>query len=172
MDQPTNTDTGPATHFHRNGADGGILPPHSGEETACSKCSNSGAYTRYRPAQALMLVTEWNGQLERRGPLTERLERECKNCDFKWDEALCPPGCGMTVEALAHAVDNATPYPVELHPEVCTYIARYLLDCLHVSARPDHPLWQFDAGRPDTGPAPQPETPPADRATTDGEGPA
>lgn len=162
MDQSTNT--GPATHFHRNGQDGGILPPYSGEETACSKCSNSEAYTRYRPVQTLMLVAEWNGQPERRGPLPERLERECKNCDFKWDEDLCPPGCGMTVEALAHAIDNATPYPVELAPEVCTYVARYLLDCLHVSARTDHALWQYDAGRP---PEPKEPTPAEPHAATD-----
>lgn len=147
MDQTT-TDSGPATHFHRNGADGGVLPPYTGEETTCSKCSNSEAYTRYRPVQTLMLVVEWNGQLERRGPLPERLERECKNCDFKWDEDLCPPGCGMTVEALAHALAQATPFPMETPTEALTYTARQLLNMVTVTARPDHPVWQYDAGRP------------------------
>lgn len=148
------------------------LPPYSGEETPCPKCSNTRARTTWRPAVGRRTLSD----LAHGGPLPERLERECERCDFQWDEALCPPGCGMTVEALAHAIDNSTPYPVELHTEVCTYMARYLLECLHVGARPDHPLWQYDEGRPPeqveptpaescppTAPAPEP---PADEPVT------
>lgn len=156
------TAAGPAAHFHSNGADGGVLPPYSGPEACCAKCSNRGAYTQHRDAVAPeMLLRSDSGRL-RRGPLPERLERQCERCDFQWDESLCPPGCGMTVEALAHAVHNATPYPVELDREVRTYVARYLLECLHITARPEHPLWQYDAGRPEPDAQPQPETDPAD----------
>jgi hypothetical protein len=171
-----------------------ILPPYSGTETPCPKCSNPEADTRHQPALAPGMLLQSHGGRLRRGPLPERLQRECQRCEFRWDEALCPPGCGMTVEALAHALDNATPYPIELHPEVCTYAARYLLECLHITARPEHPLWQYDDGRPDPGPtpepmpmpiceaahetndeedacerrrAPQPETPPADSEATE-----
>lgn len=160
---------------------GGILPPYSGEETACPKCSHGEAHTVYRSPLSGRLLRDWNDGAVQRGPLPERLERECRNCGFTWDESLCPPGCGMTVEALAHAVDNATPYPIDLAPEVCTFMARYLLECLHITARPEHPLWQYDDGRPahldmcevphpttaeeeecERRRAPQPQTPPAD----------
>lgn len=138
----------------------GILPPYSGRETTCPKCSHPEADTQHRaPVRRGTWDRDDNGVL-RVGPLPERLERRCENCGFAWDEDLCPPGCGMTVEALAHAIDNATPYPIELAPEVCTYAARYLLECLHITARPEHPLWQYDDGRP--AQAGQPETPPTD----------
>lgn len=140
---------------------GCILPPYSGEQTPCPKCSYPTARTTHRPAVAFVRIQRSNGSWTK-GPLPERLERECERCDFQWDEALCPPGCGMTAEALAHAIDNATPYPVELHAEVCAFMARYLLDCLHVTARPDHPLWQYDDGRPGPGPAPEPEQAPTE----------
>lgn len=142
----------------------GMLPPYSDTETTCPKCAHGLAHTAYRSAAGSrpILLVEWNGATVHRGPLPERLERECQRCGFQWDEALCPPACGMTVEALAYAVDNATPYPVDLDAEVCTYIARYLLGCLYVEARPDHPLWQYSAGRPSPPVHPQPaETCPA-----------
>lgn len=170
-------------HAH---TDGTVLPPYSGEETACPKCSHSEARTVYRMALSGRQLRDWNDGAVQRGPLPERLERECMNCGFTWDESLCPPGCGMTVEALAHAIDNSTPYPVDLQPEVATYMARYLLECLRVAARPDHPLWQYDDGSPvhehlcklwhPTAEekaeclrrrAPQPQTPPADMAEED-----
>jgi len=142
-----------------------ILAPFSGEETPCPKCSNPEAYTKYhRAIGPHMVLRDDNAGTLQRGPLPERLKRECKRCDYSWDEALCPPDCGMTVEALAHAIDNATPYPVELAPEVCTYVARYLLDCLHISARTDHALWQYDAGRP---PEPKEPTPAEPHPATD-----
>lgn len=162
-------------------AAGSTLPPYSGPGTLCPKCSNLGAYTEHRDAIAPGVLLQSDSGRFRRGPLPERLKRRCERCDYTWDEALCPPGCGMTVEALAHAVDNATPYPVELHSEVCTFMARYLLECLHITARPEHPLWQYDDGRPahldmcevphpttaeeeecERRRAPQPQTPPAD----------
>lgn len=140
---------------------GEILPPYSGPDSCCAKCSNLGAYTQHRrPVAPGVLIRSEDAPL-RRGPLPERLERRCERCDFTWDEALCPPGCGMTVEALAYAIDNATPYPLELSAKVCTFMAQYLLKCLMITARPEHPLWQYDAGRPAPSPAPQPEPCPA-----------
>lgn len=159
---------------------GGTLPPYSGPQVVCAKCSHVGAFTEHHaagtPGRTLGSDTRWG----RVASLPERLERRCERCDFAWDEALCPPGCGMTVEALAHAIHNATPYPIELDREVRTFMARYLLECLHVTARPEHALWQYDDGRPPAGiceephptaeeedacerrRAPRPETPAAD----------
>ncbi|MFD5788635.1 hypothetical protein ACFWH1_18680 [Streptomyces sp. NPDC127037] len=33
---------------------------------------------------------DYNGRTEMRGPLPERLERQCERCDYQWDEALNP----------------------------------------------------------------------------------
>lgn len=81
---------------------------------------------------------------------------------FGWSDqttAGCEPG--MTVEALAHAVDNASPYPYDLPREVCVFIARQLLEMCDVRARPDHPLWRYDHSRPQSTaqPAPAPVQP-------------
>ncbi|WP_019548574.1 hypothetical protein [Streptomyces sulphureus] len=67
------------------------LPPYSGEETPCPKCRYPEAYTLYRSATQAVL-DEFNGRLQRRGPLPERLERQCQRCDYAWDEALVPDG--------------------------------------------------------------------------------
>ena len=152
---------------------GGILPPFSGSDTPCPKCAYPEALTSYRRAHGRMILSEWNGRVEPRGPLPARLERQCGRCDYTWDESLCPPSCGMTVRALAHAIDNAIPYPFELSTAVCELMAEYLLGCLYVAARPDHPLWQYDAGRPpeppikpapaESCPASQPEPDEGDR---------
>lgn len=53
-----------------------ILPPYSGEDALCPKCSNIGAYT------------EWQ---EVRLAATECLRRRCHRCDYTWNEALNPP---------------------------------------------------------------------------------
>lgn len=69
------------------------LPPYSGHETLCAKCSHLEALTRFRPEIGHPQTEEYNGQLKRRGPLPERLERQCMRCDYQWDEALNPaPG--------------------------------------------------------------------------------
>ncbi|WP_328434530.1 hypothetical protein [Streptomyces sp. NBC_00425] len=128
-------------------ADGGLLPPFSGVETVCSKCLSSDTYTWYRPAKASMPPDEFNGAL-RRVALPERLERQCTRCDFQWDEALAMDEPGMTVAALAHALDNSTPYPVELDGQVLAWMARELLRMLRITARPEHPVWQYSNGRP------------------------
>jgi hypothetical protein len=57
------------------------LPPFSGDDTQCPKCSNNGAFTKYQEAEML-----GPSYLQR-----ERLQRCCARCDYTWDEALNPP---------------------------------------------------------------------------------
>lgn len=53
-----------------------VLPPYSGRESVCVKCSYIGAGTRYRAADE---------------HAAERLERECLCCAYVWAEALATP---------------------------------------------------------------------------------
>lgn len=57
------------------------LPPFSGDNTQCPKCSNHGAYTEWKEAETL-----GSSYLQR-----ERLRRRCTRCDYEWDEAINPP---------------------------------------------------------------------------------
>lgn len=67
------------------------LPPFSGDEATCPKCGHEGAFTRFRSARPRSLW-DWNDTSIMRGPLPERLQRECQRCDFLWDEALATAG--------------------------------------------------------------------------------
>ncbi|WP_055693244.1 hypothetical protein [Streptomyces prasinopilosus] len=66
------------------------LPPFSGNETACPKCSYDQAYTEHKVKAEPRTDSElpWNSDFP------ERLERRCARCDFIWDEALNPPTQG------------------------------------------------------------------------------
>ncbi|MYR58325.1 hypothetical protein GTY54_19500 [Streptomyces sp. SID625] len=135
---------------------GGMLPPYSAEDAVCPMCQNREAFTWFRPAMPPNAVqADWNGTA-RRGGLPMRLERECARCTYKWDEALVIDRPGMTIEALAYALDNAAPYQVDLDRAVLEHIAHQLLLMLYVTARPDHPLWQYSDGRPSATATPQP----------------
>ncbi|MDX3345961.1 hypothetical protein PV368_11010 [Streptomyces sp. ME02-6979A] len=137
-------------------ADGGVLPPYSGTDAVCPKCVFNEAFTWYRPAITRPTnFGDFNGKHARRGPLPERLERECSRCSFKWDEALVVSHLGMTVDALVYALDNSTPYRIELDRPVLEYMAFKLLGALHITARPDNPLWKYSDGRPPAPVAPQ-----------------
>lgn len=57
------------------------LPPYSGEDAQCVKCSNTGAFTEWRPAESLGTTVL----------KAEHLRRQCTRCDYRWDEALNPP---------------------------------------------------------------------------------
>lgn len=63
------------------------LPPFSGDQSVCPKCSYGEARVQYRthgerPEQGIHSMSDvW----------PERLERECKRCDYTWDEDLNPP---------------------------------------------------------------------------------
>lgn len=63
-----------------------------------------------------------------------------------------PAASTISVDDLAHALDNATPYPVELHSEVCQFMAERLLEMLTIHKQSDHDVWQ-----PEEPPAPGPE---------------
>ncbi|MFC9287248.1 hypothetical protein [Streptomyces sp. NPDC057052] len=80
------------------------LPPFSGDDAACPKCGNQGASTRYRAAKPRGLW-EWNDTTILRGPVPERLQRECDRCGFCWDEALDPVAhnAGPSVAECAEA---------------------------------------------------------------------
>lgn len=57
------------------------LPPYSGDDALCPKCSNVGAQTEWREASRMGVTV-----------LTpECLRRCCNCCDFEWDEAVNPP---------------------------------------------------------------------------------
>ncbi|MFD4315046.1 hypothetical protein [Streptomyces sp. NPDC058548] len=121
-----------------------VLPPFSGEETTCAKCSNFEARTTYRPAIAYKLM-EFNGRMVPRGPLPERLERECRQCDYTWDEALHPaPGVRpTTVAELAWALSwSHRGWALDLPPELAEHMAQQLMELTHVMIRADHPAWQ------------------------------
>ncbi|MEU6595066.1 hypothetical protein ABZ923_38715 [Streptomyces sp. NPDC046881] len=136
--------------------DGGILPPYSAEQAVCPKCLYTEAFTWYRQALTRRVtIPDWNGAPARRGPLPQRHERECGRCTYRWDEALPVDQPGMTVDALVYALDNSLPYPHELDRTVMEYMATKLLGALNISARPEHPLWQYSDGRPTAPTAPQ-----------------
>ncbi|WP_202234458.1 hypothetical protein [Actinacidiphila reveromycinica] len=139
-DHPSNT----ATVEHDT------LPPFSGEETECVKCSHLDAFTRFRPACPRGLW-EYNGRTDMRGPLPERLERQCQRCDYQWDEALNPaPGTrAATTKDIAYALTTAARrWTVELHPGLSAQMASELVEMLHVLVRLDHPMWLPRPGRP------------------------
>lgn len=57
------------------------LPPYTGDDAQCPKCSNVGAFTEWQDAYRMGAA-----ELD-----SERLRRRCERCDFEWDEALNPP---------------------------------------------------------------------------------
>lgn len=121
-----------------------VLPPYSGDDAECVKCSNGEAFTRYRPAIGRHMADR-NGVTAPRGPLPERLQRDCQRCDFSWDEALDPaPGVrAATAGDVAHALEHTCRgYAVDLHPDLADHMAGVLLEMLHVHVRPDHPGWK------------------------------
>jgi rubredoxin len=63
------------------------LPPFSGDDTTCPKCSNTSAYTEHKEAGEPGANDVIGFAPER----PERLERRCSRCDYVWDEALNPP---------------------------------------------------------------------------------
>ncbi|WNI31477.1 hypothetical protein [Streptomyces sp. ITFR-6] len=144
MTQPTQ----PGTAAVAEKTDG--LPPFSGESTVCVKCSDSEAFTRFRPACPRGLW-EYNGRTDMRGPLPERLERQCQRCDFQWDEALNPtPGARpATNQEIAYALQQShAGWALDLSAECAAYMAHQLTEMLHLLVRLDHPMWLPRPGRP------------------------
>ncbi|MGW6416332.1 hypothetical protein [Streptomyces sp. NPDC055055] len=115
------------------------LPPYSGEDIACVKCSHETAITRYRAAGE-------HGTNDRpygRSPKGERLERECWRCDYTWDEALAPPTglapYDVTVGELARLLEGSHDgWALDLSPACAEHMARELLARLNVRYRHDY----------------------------------
>ena len=57
----------------------------------------------------------------------------------------------ISKEDLKFALDNCTPYPIDLHSEVIDFMADQLLEWLHIEKNPDGLVW-----------VPDPEEPPAE----------
>ncbi|MFD8509652.1 hypothetical protein ACFV27_00700 [Streptomyces antimycoticus] len=129
-----------------------VLPPFSGDETVCAKCRNLEATVTYRQPLGRGLMDRFNGHL-RRTTLPERLERQCTRCDYQWDEALPVDDHadgGLTVEQVAHTLDDTTPYPIEIRVDILRWMAARLLERVVVFPVPDHPLWQPEELAPDS----------------------
>lgn len=60
----------------------------------------------------------------------------------------------LTAEELAHALDNSTPYPIELDGALCRFMAERLLEMTTAHKRPEHAVWQPDEELPADQPAP------------------
>jgi hypothetical protein len=54
-----------------------VLPSYSGCNAKCIKCGEIDAYSKYRVSFFSSAGTELTD---------ERIQRECKNCEFKWEE--------------------------------------------------------------------------------------
>ncbi|UOB09115.1 hypothetical protein MQE23_08620 [Streptomyces sp. HP-A2021] len=68
------------------------------------------------------------------------------------------PRADVTAAEVAHALDNATPYPIELDSALCRFMAERLLEMLTIGKRPEHPVWQPEE-QPEPGEQPQPQDP-------------
>jgi hypothetical protein len=71
--------------------------------------------------------------------------------------AAAEPADETTAADVAHALDNSTPYPVELQPQVLAFMADRMLEMLTIRKRPEHAVWQPEEP-PSAGP--EPEQPP------------
>ncbi|MFJ3100324.1 hypothetical protein [Streptomyces sp. NPDC086835] len=109
-------------------SDGTELPPYSGPDTLCPKCSHDQAITRYRAEGEHGTDEHSPFGRSRRG---ERLERQCWSCDYVWDEALNPPAGDprlIDVPTLARALQEAhAGWALDLSPECAEHMARQLL---------------------------------------------
>lgn len=50
----------------------------------------------------------------------------------------------LTVEQVVHALDNSTPYPVELDRELLRFMAERMVEMTEMRKRPDHEVWRPD----------------------------
>lgn len=154
------------------GPDDTRLPPYSGEETVCVKCSHDSAVTRFRKAGEHSTQDPHTFRPSTKG---ERLERECWRCDYAWDEALAPPTgpapYDVTPEALARALEGAHDgWALDLSPECAEHMARSLLGVLDIRRRHDAPTEESYLEEPENADTPDTSahtlTDPAHEGTT------
>lgn len=63
-------------------------PPFSGDDPTCTACGFVGARTTYRgTGECIHPGTEVIHSFD----ANPRLCRECRRCDYRWDEATVPP---------------------------------------------------------------------------------
>lgn len=98
-------------------AEGEQLPPFSGGDPLCRKCSHVDAYTDYRAAGE---PSSNEPPRLRPSPKGERLERRCGRCGFIWDEALVPPTA------------------VQLEAEVSTWLSEQIARALRTAPTSGH----------------------------------
>lgn len=65
------------------------------------------------------------------------------------------PAQTMTVNQVMHALDNSTPYPVELTSDVLRYMAERMLEMTEMRKKARHEVWQEDE-EVGVGPEPTP----------------
>ncbi|MFJ2206003.1 hypothetical protein [Streptomyces microflavus] len=141
------------------------LPPYSGDDPLCAMCSHDLAYTQFR-AEQVRAQREFNGRMERHAVFPARLERQCKRCEYQWDEALNPPpgpepARPATVAEISEALQNAHQgWALDLSPDCAEHMAGILLDLLFIDVRTDHPAWAKPArSRPLLAPPAAPADP-------------
>ncbi|MGV2914601.1 hypothetical protein [Streptomyces alfalfae] len=148
------------------------LPPYSGHLAVCAKCGHGDVSTEYQPPLPPRTIRRTDTGIQH-GPLPERQQRSCDWCSYTWDEAvgveptLPTP---LTETELAYALDNSTPYPVELHPHVAAAMATSLAKMLTAYPRPGHAVWDVDvpADRPEeTRPTPAEDVPPTEASAAE-----
>ncbi len=136
------------------------LPPYTGNAAVCAKCGYLLVSMEYQPPLSAHAMLRRNRRLVR-GPLPERQLRTCDRCRYQWDESVgtAPePLAPLTAEELAYALDNATPYPVDLAPELAAAMAARLAGMVTAYQRPGHPVWEPEVH--DARPTPAPSEAP------------
>ncbi|MET9819609.1 hypothetical protein [Streptomyces sp. NPDC006355] len=71
----------------------------------------------------------------------------------------------LTERQIAYALDNSTPYPHELHPDLAAVMAAHLSKMLTAYARPGHVVWEpevQDARPEEVRPTPAEDAPPTE----------
>lgn len=113
------------------------LPPLEGALSYSDMCqayttASAAAASRSRMIQQIQVVLEGSGDFE---TLRSAIQGVFKQFSTEQPEVV-------SHRDLSQAVDNSTPYSVELIPEVCDIMARNLMAMFHPMTKvPGHPLW-------------------------------
>ncbi|MEU5322969.1 hypothetical protein AB0G67_40395 [Streptomyces sp. NPDC021056] len=120
-----------------------------------------------QPARVDAAVTGWRHSYGVRDEINQQVTMRYQNGFTGWPTWLTEQArqhtpddriATITTAELAHAIDNSTPYPIELDTQLCQFMAGRLLEMLTVGKRLDHPVWQPEQ-EPPPRPQPEPEDP-------------
>jgi hypothetical protein len=91
---------------------------------------------------------------------SDEVREQCRQAADEVLSVLLPSDgqANASADEVAHALDNATPYPIELDSTLCRFMAERLLEMLTVVKRPEHPVWQPEE-QPEPGEQPKPQDP-------------